>query len=101
MPLVDKRGAIQKRYRTAIDIDDRKQVEHAATQSQATLREQASLLDHTHDTIFVRELSYSRSRGVFTGTDLSGGVLRHDKEADARAYGTASVPMTSSKVPGG
>jgi len=33
-------------------------------------------------------LSYSRSQGVFAGIDLSGGVLRPDKEADARAYGT-------------
>jgi lipid-binding SYLF domain-containing protein len=32
-------------------------------------------------------LSYSRSHGVFAGIDLSGGVLRPDKEADARAYG--------------
>ena len=32
-------------------------------------------------------LSYSRSQGVFAGIDLSGGVLRPDKEADARAYG--------------
>src|SRR5262249_36167276 len=32
-------------------------------------------------------LSYSRSHGVFAGIDLSGGVLRADKEADARAYG--------------
>src|SRR5499427_6469182 len=33
-------------------------------------------------------LSYSRSQGVFAGIDLSGGVLRPDKEADARGYGT-------------
>jgi lipid-binding SYLF domain-containing protein len=32
-------------------------------------------------------LSYSRSQGLFAGIDLSGGVLRPDKEADARAYG--------------
>ena len=32
-------------------------------------------------------LSYSRSKGVFAGIDLSGGVLRPDKDADARAYG--------------
>jgi len=32
-------------------------------------------------------LSYSRSSGVFAGIDLSGGVLRPDKEALARAYG--------------
>ena len=33
-------------------------------------------------------LSYSRSQGVFAGIDLSGGVLRPDKEALARAYGS-------------
>jgi len=38
-------------------------------------------------------LSYSRSQGVFAGIDLSGGVLRPDKEADARAYG----PSVSAK----
>src|SRR5438105_6516746 len=32
-------------------------------------------------------LSYSRSHGVFAGIDLSGGVLRPDKEALVRAYG--------------
>jgi SH3 domain-containing YSC84-like protein 1 len=32
-------------------------------------------------------LAYSRTHGVFAGIDLSGGVLRPDKEADARAYG--------------
>lgn len=32
-------------------------------------------------------LSYSRSQGLFAGIDLSGGVLRPDKEAVARAYG--------------
>ena len=32
-------------------------------------------------------LSYSRSQGLFPGIDLSGGVLKPDKEADARAYG--------------
>jgi len=34
-------------------------------------------------------LAYSRSQGLFAGIDLSGGVLRPDKEADARAYGEA------------
>jgi len=33
-------------------------------------------------------LAYSHSRGLFAGIDLSGGVLRPDKEADARAYGS-------------
>jgi lipid-binding SYLF domain-containing protein len=33
-------------------------------------------------------LAYSHSRGLFAGIDISGGVLRPDKEADARAYGS-------------
>jgi len=33
-------------------------------------------------------LAYSRSQGVFAGIDLSGGVLKPDKEAIARAYGS-------------
>ena len=32
-------------------------------------------------------LAYSRAQAVFAGIDRSGGVLRPDKEADARAYG--------------
>jgi len=32
-------------------------------------------------------LSYSRSRGLFAGIDLSGGVLQPDTDADARVYG--------------
>jgi lipid-binding SYLF domain-containing protein len=32
-------------------------------------------------------LSYSHSKGVFAGIDLSGGSLRPDKDANARAYG--------------
>jgi lipid-binding SYLF domain-containing protein len=32
-------------------------------------------------------ISYSRSQGLFAGIDVSGGVLRPDKDADARAYG--------------
>jgi lipid-binding SYLF domain-containing protein len=32
-------------------------------------------------------LAYSRTQGVFAGINLSGGTLRPDKEADARAYG--------------
>jgi lipid-binding SYLF domain-containing protein len=32
-------------------------------------------------------LAYSRSKGLFAGIDLSGGVLRPDKAALARAYG--------------
>jgi len=32
-------------------------------------------------------LSYSRSQGLFAGINLSGGALKPDKDADARAYG--------------
>jgi lipid-binding SYLF domain-containing protein len=32
-------------------------------------------------------LSYSRSQGVFAGMDLSGGVLRPDKDANTNTYG--------------
>ena len=32
-------------------------------------------------------LAYSRTQGVFAGVDISGGTLRPDKEAIARAYG--------------
>jgi lipid-binding SYLF domain-containing protein len=34
-------------------------------------------------------LSYSRSKGLFAGIDLSGGVLSPDEKADERAYGNA------------
>jgi len=47
-------------------------------------------------------LSYSRSKGVFAGIDLSGGVLQPDKEALARAYGpnvtARDVVMGAQKV---
>jgi lipid-binding SYLF domain-containing protein len=33
-------------------------------------------------------LAYSRSKGVFAGIDISGGVLHPDKDANARAYGS-------------
>jgi len=37
-------------------------------------------------------LSYSRTQGLFAGIDLSGGVLKPDKDADKRVYGpTASA----------
>jgi lipid-binding SYLF domain-containing protein len=32
-------------------------------------------------------LAYSRAKGAFAGIDLSGGVLRPDKDADAETYG--------------
>jgi lipid-binding SYLF domain-containing protein len=37
-------------------------------------------------------LSYSRTQGVFAGIDLSGGVLRPDKDALAHAYGPNVTP---------
>ena len=36
-------------------------------------------------------LSYSRTQGLFAGVDVSGGVLRPDKEALARAYGNGAT----------
>jgi PAS domain S-box-containing protein len=47
-PLRDERGRIARWYATTIDIEDRKRAE-------AVLREQAALLDLSHDTIFVRD----------------------------------------------
>jgi len=37
-------------------------------------------------------LSYSRAQGLFAGINLSGGVLKPDKDADARAYGSTVNP---------
>src|SRR3954469_22767495 len=39
-------------------------------------------------------LSYSRSKGLFAGIDLSGGVLRPDEEANVQVYGKGSMPST-------
>ena len=33
-------------------------------------------------------LAYSRAKGLFAGVDISGGVLRPDKDANAGIYGT-------------
>jgi hypothetical protein len=49
VPLHDKRGKIVKWYGTSIDIDDRKRAEE-------TLREQADLLNLTHDAVFVANM---------------------------------------------
>jgi two-component system, LuxR family, sensor kinase FixL len=49
-PLREERGNIVKWYGTYTDIEDRKRAE-------ALLREQAGLLDLTHDTIFVRDMN--------------------------------------------
>jgi len=39
-------------------------------------------------------LSYSRTRGVFAGIDLSGGLLGPDKDANTDAYGATVEPDT-------
>jgi SH3 domain-containing YSC84-like protein 1 len=39
-------------------------------------------------------LSYSRSHGLFAGIDLSGGALKPDREANARAYGASITPSS-------
>ena len=39
-------------------------------------------------------LSYSRSKGLFAGIDLSGGVLRPDEDANTGAYGAGAMPST-------
>jgi SH3 domain-containing YSC84-like protein 1 len=43
----------------------------------------------TEHTLTAQVLSYSRSRGLFAGIDLSGGVLRPDKDANEHAYGVS------------
>ncbi|MFN7981394.1 MAG: lipid-binding SYLF domain-containing protein [Vicinamibacterales bacterium] len=37
-------------------------------------------------------LSYSRTQGVFAGVNLSGGVLRDDKDDNADLYGKGVAP---------
>src|SRR5882724_1630849 len=37
-------------------------------------------------------LSYSRSKGLFAGIDLSGGVLRPDEDANKDVYGAGAMP---------
>ena len=49
VPLRDKSGGIVRWYGTSTDIEDQKRTEES-------LREQAALLDLTHDTIFVRDM---------------------------------------------
>jgi lipid-binding SYLF domain-containing protein len=39
-------------------------------------------------------LSYSRSKGLFAGIDLSGGVLRPDEDANRTIYGRNATPQT-------
>jgi lipid-binding SYLF domain-containing protein len=37
-------------------------------------------------------LAYSRAEGAFAGVDVSGGVLRPDKDANEQAYGASAEP---------
>ena len=39
-------------------------------------------------------LSYSRTKGLFAGIDLSGGVLRPDEDANKNVYGAGAVAST-------
>jgi len=39
-------------------------------------------------------LAYSRSKGLFAGIDLSGGVLRPDEDANKETYGHNATPAT-------
>ena len=39
-------------------------------------------------------LSYSRSKGLFAGIDLSGGVLRPDDDSNKATYGAGATPST-------
>ena len=39
-------------------------------------------------------LSYSRTKGLFAGIDLSGGVLRPDEDANREVYGRNATPRT-------
>jgi len=39
-------------------------------------------------------LSYSKSRGLFAGIDVSGGVLRPDDDANVGVYGSGATPRT-------
>src|SRR4030095_14431743 len=39
-------------------------------------------------------LSYSRSKGLFAGIDLSGGVLRPDDDINKQVYGRNATPST-------
>jgi lipid-binding SYLF domain-containing protein len=39
-------------------------------------------------------ISYSRSKGLFAGIDISGGVLRPDEDANKSTYGANATPST-------
>ena len=55
VPLRDADGTPTKWYGTSTDIQDRRQAEETIRERERLLREQASLLDLTHDTIFLRD----------------------------------------------
>src|SRR4051794_16765358 len=44
-------------------------------------------------------LSYSRSKGLFAGIDLSGGILRPDEDANVDVYGKGSMPSAILATP--
>ena len=48
----------------------------------------------TDHTLTAEVLSYSRSKGLFAGVDLSGGVLKPDKSDNEHAYGTGVTAKT-------
>jgi lipid-binding SYLF domain-containing protein len=47
------------------------------------------------DAVITAEIiSYSRSKGLFAGVDVSGGVLRPDEDANKATYGASATPAT-------
>jgi len=47
------------------------------------------------DAVITAEIiSYSRSKGLFAGVDVSGGMLRPDEDANKSTYGSAATPST-------
>src|SRR3954454_15367884 len=47
------------------------------------------------DAVITAEIiSYSRSKGLFAGVDVSGGVLRPDEDANKSTYGSTATPRT-------
>lgn len=56
-PLREEPGQVRRWYASATDIQDRREAENALRRSETMLREQAHLLDLTHDTVFVRDMN--------------------------------------------
>jgi hypothetical protein len=47
------------------------------------------------DAVITAEIiSYSRSKGLFAGVDVSGGMLRPDEDANKSTYGNGATPST-------